>query len=96
MPLAGTWSGQFRRGRSTRAATVRAPSWVIEDSTPRSRLLRGTGTVRHLDSGQMLALHAHLVQRCVSLRVRVVSCRERVLFIGTRYSNLYTAVDTPA
>ena len=25
-----------------------------------------------------------------------MTCRERMLFIGTQFSNLYTAVDTPA
>ncbi len=28
--------------------------------------------------------------------VKAIGLRERVLFIGTRFSNLYTAVDTPA
>jgi len=28
--------------------------------------------------------------------MRLTSLRERVLFIGTQFSNLYTAVDTPA
>ncbi len=32
----------------------------------------------------------------ISLSARSTSARERVLFIGTQFSNLYTAVDTPA
>jgi hypothetical protein len=88
---------------------------------------------RHLGHGQRQALHAHLVQRCASLRARL--CRVRglqgnfysvfaismldvlahslilgsvqylyasyiyILFLNEkdgRFSNLYTAVDTPA
>jgi hypothetical protein len=44
-------------------ATVRVPS--------------GKGTARRRGRGRMQALHAHLVQRCASLRVRL--CRVRGL-----------------
>jgi hypothetical protein len=70
--LTRMWSGQLRRGRNTRASAVRAPSWVVATSMPRFRFLQGKGTARRLGSGQMQARHAHLVQRCVSLGVRVV------------------------
>jgi len=43
-------------------------------------------------------MHTHTCARAHTHThtVFVVSIRESVLFIGTRFSNLYTAVDTPA
>jgi hypothetical protein len=36
------------------------------------------------------------IQSCAGGERRIVEERESVLFIGTQFSNLYTAVDTPA
>ncbi len=62
------------------------------------------GVVRGAVCGLDLEVFIHILdtnggvedQRCSLLSPRVTSTRKRdVLFIGTQFSNLYTAVDTP-
>ena len=64
------WAGQHCKGKGTRSAAVRAPWCIIaEIMLSQVRFLQDLVTDRRLGRGQMEALHAHLVQRCASLRL---------------------------
>ncbi len=71
--LARVKPGQQHRGRPTRLAAVKASSGAgtAASTPPMNHWLQGYCTVISLGHGQRQALHAHLVQKCVSLRVHL-------------------------
>jgi hypothetical protein len=66
------WLDHRRRGRNTRSARREISSWVIAAITPMSDwVLQDYVTAKIRGYRQIQALHAHLVQRCPSLRERL-------------------------